>query len=112
MTFIHTKRSTFPFAFIAFCAALPVLMAVIWLIVIYNNVVDLRHQMTSMNTELKDIQTKTAELKEKELALLGEQTLSALATRRSLVAESNPRYLEISRSNSISQAQWAAALPY
>lgn len=113
MTLIRPRNNTFPFALVALFAAIPILAAATWLIISYNNVVDLRHGAQSMKNDLKNLQTMTADLREKEFALLDTRALDALAARNSLVRESNPRYLEVSRAGKNSPGpQWAAALQY
>lgn len=71
-----------------------VFFAAVWLVILYNSIVDFNHGISAMRVELKSAQAINAELKEKIFALLSGESLNKLTGER-LVQEKNPEYIEV-----------------
>ncbi len=74
-----------------------IMSAGISIIIIYNQNVEFDHEAERLNTELQDLQTADAELKEKFFELLSSNNLEKLASERQLIKETKPRYLEVNQ---------------
>ena len=79
------------------------LLCTIWLIVAYNQLVNLKHGVADANIELKHIETQGAELKNSLFALISNEQLGEFATSRNLSLDQNPYYLTVN-------SPWSLAL--
>lgn len=95
MTIIHPHK-TLPFVhiFLMILAGVLVILSV-WLVVLYNQSVNLDHNISSLKTQIKNTETETAELKDRIFTLLDTQTLSRIAETEGLIKEDNPKYLNV-----------------
>lgn len=64
-----------------------------WLVVIYNNIVDLRHDISSAKADFDALQAQNSELRSRVFALLDVSDLKESSL--GLVQDKNPEYLEI-----------------
>lgn len=95
MTIIHPhKTSPFINIILALLAGVLVVSSV-WLVVLYNRSVNLDHNISSLKAQIKNMETETAELKDRIFTLLDTQALSRIAETEGLVKENSPRYLDV-----------------
>ena len=67
----------------------------LWLVMLYNHVVNVAHAITQVKSDMRTLQTESAELKDTIFALFDSEHLQAFAESRALVQERNPRYLPL-----------------
>lgn len=82
----------------------PLITGVIWLVLIYNQTVDVRHGISDTKSELQRLEIQNAEYKEKLFKVLDTASLLQIAKTNSFEQDTKPRYLEVSKDN-----QWALA---
>lgn len=70
------------------------LLGVFWLVALYNNVVNLNHNIETAKSELDSIGAQTTTLNSKVIALLGGVTSGNLATGNGLVRDDHPQYYQ------------------
>lgn len=85
-------------------AGAAVIIAVFWLIILYNSTVALEHGISGMRAELKSIQAANAELKETLLSLFDASTFGKIIDG-TLVKDKNPEYIKVSQ-------KWSFASSY
>lgn len=61
----------------------------------YNQIVNLSHELESRRQDIQKIQVQNADLKQRVYALVSFENLKKVARERNLVAEKNPRYLQM-----------------
>lgn len=64
----------------------------VWLVVLYNQLVNFDHGISRANVELQRIQTEGAELKEKIFSLFDADRMQSLTAARGLTRDRAPRY--------------------
>ena len=94
MTFVKEKKKNIVNLLLALLA-LPLIFAIISIIAVYNQTVNLKHGIVDMKTEIQKTETASAELKEKLFAIFDAQKVEMIVAERGLVKESNQHYLEV-----------------
>jgi len=64
-----------------------------WVVVLYNRLVNLNHNLTDTNGQIRAVQTANAELKDRAFQLFTSQNLDQVAAARGLVKDREPRYV-------------------
>lgn len=75
--------------------AIPLVAGAIWLIFVYNQVVNLNHEISSLKKEIESSQATTAELKEKVFGFYSSENVERAVIQLNLVQEKNPEYFKI-----------------
>lgn len=70
----------------------------LWTISVYNQTVNLSHEIKSVEAHAGALETGNAEMKNKRYGLIDARELHAVAAAHGLVKVSRPEYLEISSS--------------
>jgi len=70
------------------------LIAAVWLVSLYNQLVNLNHNILDAESRIQKVETANAELKDKTFNLFDNQKLEALAAERQLIKDKEPQYLE------------------
>ena len=95
MTIIHPHKTS-PFINIILMILAGILaVSSIWLVVLYNRSVNLDHNISSLKAQIKNMETETAELKDRIFTILDTQALSRIAETEGLVKERSPNYLNV-----------------
>ncbi len=74
---------------------LALFVGAIWLVVLYNNVVNLNHGYVGMKDELQKVQAANIELKEQIFNALDPSHFKEFAAQKNLIQDKSPQYLEI-----------------
>ena len=84
--------------FILMIAVLTMFLVVsaILVVILYNQFVNVNHRVSALTKEMKDMQTASAELKDKAFVLFSSENLSARAEAAGLVKDKNPEYVQVS----------------
>lgn len=77
-------------------------LSALWLIILYNQIVNLHHSISGTNSDFQTLQARNAELKDTILGFYNDETLSRLAEERRLIQDKKPQYLEANQ-------QWVLA---
>ncbi len=99
MTFIQPNQNKNILNKIIAVLALGIVLISVWLIVLYNQTVNLDHAIAGMTDNIQKLQAANADLKSRTVALLTGQDFEALAAEKGLVQERNPQYLELTVAN-------------
>ncbi len=102
MTFIKNRKEGFSLNKFLIIGVIPLVLGVVWLIILYNQIVNLNHEVSVMRSDIKNIEASTAELKEKTFAFFNTSALESLKSDRGLVEERKPEYFDLN-------AQWVIA---
>ena len=70
------------------------LVGVFWLIALYNNVVNVSHNITTAKAQLDSIGAQNTVLNSQVVVALGNVTSGDLATADGLVQDNNPQYFQ------------------
>jgi hypothetical protein len=70
---------------------------VFWLVALYNNVVNLNHNIAAAKSQLDSIGAQTTALNSQVTAALGNVTSGAVATADGLVQDNRPQYFPVSQ---------------
>lgn len=100
MTFIQPKKETNLFSKLNIILIIPIFVGLVLLVILYNQIVSLNHEITVSRKKLGNLEAESAELKEKLFSFLSSNNMGELATSRNLVSEKNPEYFN-------PQKQWA-----
>ena len=102
MTFIQSTTSHALIFKFGICIAVAFFLAgVLWLVFIYNHVVNFEDAIKRADAETKKIEVEKAELSDQRIALMGSEQMKEIVASERLVEEKTPEYLEMSRT-------WAA----
>ncbi|KKW48304.1 MAG: hypothetical protein UY99_C0005G0013 [Parcubacteria group bacterium GW2011_GWA1_59_11] len=71
-----------------------VVFSAAWLVSLYTQLVNLNHGISQASSEIQDIQTANAELKDRIFGLFDQDRMKAVADARSLIKDREPQYLE------------------
>lgn len=77
--------------------AIPLALEVVSLVILSNQTVNLRHEVSKMNSEIQRAENDNAEIRDKISALFDNQNLEDFSAKRALVQEKNPEYLELNQ---------------
>ncbi len=100
----NKKITALPPLFIA-ALVIPIILGVIWLILLYNTTVDLRHRFTTTKSAIQTIGTENSQMKDQVFSLLDKAHLEALAKERGLKEDRNPQFVTL-------DTQWEFASHY
>jgi len=78
--------------------ALAVLGGVFWLVALYNNVVDLNHNIATLKSQIDSIGANNTTMNNQVIATLGSGGLQDLATQNGLITDNHPQYFPLARS--------------
>ena len=81
------------------------LIGVIWLVALYNNVVNLNQNIATAKTELNSIGASNTTLQNQVVAALGNIESGNLAAQYDLVQDNHPQYLPTNQSWPIASQQ-------
>lgn len=100
MTFIQPKKESNPFARLNILLIIPIFFGLISLIILYNQIVTINHEVSASRGKLEVLEVASAELKEKLFGLFSGENISELAKSGGLISDKNPEYFN-------PQKQWA-----
>ena len=69
--------------------------AIVGLIMLYNQSVNLKHSITDLKSDIQKVATETASLNDKVFSIFDPQKVDALAKGQGLVRETRPNYLQV-----------------
>lgn len=103
MTIIQPNRTqAFPLNLIIGALIVLVMLSAVWLVSLYNTLVNIQHGISETKDEIKQIQTANAELKEELFALLDSRKFEEFAAEAALIKDRAPRYFQL-------DPQWSLA---
>ena len=92
MTFLqHSKEKTILTKLIVI-GVFPLILGVAWLIVLYNQLVGLNHEISSVTLEIKSTQAETVELQEKYFSFLDTANLTKIKKEQNLEEVKKPNF--------------------
>ena len=92
MTFIQPNKNKSALNKILILLGIFTVLSSIWLVMLYNKVVNLNHGLSQMKSEFSDIQSQNLDFKSKIFDLINSSDPSSLG---GLVQEKNPEYVEV-----------------
>ncbi len=92
MTFIQPNKDKSVLNKILVLFVLFTVLSAVWLVVLYNRVVNLNHGLSSIKSEFSNIQAQNLAIKSKVLDLINSSDPSSIG---GLVQEKNPEYVEV-----------------
>jgi len=104
MTFLQpNKENSALISRIIAILALPAVLGIIALVILHNQFVGLKHDLSEMNLETQETQASNADIKDQILDLFSNETLLNFKNSRGLIQEKKPSYFQTNK-------QWASAL--
>ncbi|OGY99188.1 MAG: hypothetical protein A3B13_00585 [Candidatus Liptonbacteria bacterium RIFCSPLOWO2_01_FULL_45_15] len=92
MTFFRPEQKSFInyaiTTLIAIC-----LIASLWIVLSYNRSVNLEHEISAKEINIRELQTNKAQLQDKMFTLLSDVNLKEFSRNRNLIEEKNPQYM-------------------
>ena len=76
---------------------IPLAIEIVFLVILSNQTVNLRHEISKINLEIQRVENDNVEIKDKIFALFNNQSLADFSQTRALVQEKNPEYLEVNQ---------------
>ncbi len=101
MTIIQPDRQSVLLNRLLFALVALIIVSALSLVWLYVRLVNINHNLASARTDLVQVETQSAELKEKIFGLLSGDKLQALAQAKGLVQDKDPQYLQASPSWSL-----------
>lgn len=101
MTIIQPDRQSALLNRLLFALVALIIVSALSLVWLYVRLVNVNHNLTSARTDLVQVETQSAELKEEIFGLLSGDKLQALAQTKGLVQDKDPQYLQASPSWSL-----------
>ena len=95
MTLLQPSKSNPFLTKIIFGLVAALLLEALWLVMLYNHVVNAQHAIVAAQNDIRAMETRSAELKDKIFTLFSTQELESFASAHGLVSDRNPHYLEV-----------------
>jgi hypothetical protein len=93
MTYIHSDHRTFSVINLVLAGMIfTAFIGVFWLVALYNNVVNLNHNVAAAKAKLDSVGAETTALNGEVAAALGVAGSNALADTNGLVQDNHPQY--------------------
>ncbi|HVO28935.1 MAG TPA: hypothetical protein VMT81_03065 [Candidatus Paceibacterota bacterium] len=92
MTYIHPDHRSHLMNWILAGLILTSLVGVFWLVALYNNIVDLNHNIAAAKTELDSVGAQATALNNQVVAAMGDVASGDLAAQDGLVQDNHPQY--------------------
>jgi len=101
MTIIQPNREEKKTSLFALVLAGIAVLSVVWGVFIYNQLVDIRHEVAKKSNNLEKAEVSNAELKNNLYNIIDSQNLESLAEDRFLAFDKNPQYVKSDRDNQL-----------
>ncbi len=101
MTFLEPKKERKTLDFIYLAMGLGIIIGIFFLVVMYNQVVSLKHDISGINNEIEREQAKVAEIKEAVFSILNSDEVKIFIAEKGLISEKSPSYFESTSQESI-----------
>ena len=76
------------------------MVASFWIILSYNKSVNLEHEISAAEINIRELQTSKAQLQDKMFTFLSDVNFKEFSKNRNLVEEKNPQYMKTATINS------------
>lgn len=93
MTIIQLNKNNHKKNFLVSILMAVSVVAAVWGIFIYNQLVSLRHEVKKQENSIQQAEVQNAELKNNLYSILNEKNIKSLINQQSLILEKNPNYL-------------------
>lgn len=93
MTIIQLNKNNHKKNFLVSILMAVSVVAAVWGIFIYNQLVSLRHEVKKQENNIQQAEVQNAELKNNLYSILNEKNIESLINQQSLILEKNPNYL-------------------
>lgn len=97
MTILQPHKKITVLAKLLIILIIPLVLEVVYLVMLSNETVNLRYEISKINLEIQKVQNGNVEVKDKIFALFNNQSLADFSKTRVLVQEKNPEYLEVNQ---------------
>lgn len=94
MTIIQPNKNNHKITFGISFLMIITITAAIWGIFLYNQLVNLRHEVKRQENNLRQAEVTNAELKNNLYSILDAKNLESLINNQSLIFDKNPNYLK------------------
>ncbi len=95
MTIIQPNKNNHKINFFISMLMVVLVIAAVWGMFLYNQLVSLRHEVKKQETNLERAEVSNAELKNNLYSILNEKKFEPLINQQSLILEKNPEYVKI-----------------
>lgn len=102
MTIIQPNRTSNTLNWVLWTLTATVMLSAVWLVIAYNQVVNLSHTVAETKARIAELNAQNAELKEQAFAMLDAGKFEKLALDAGFVQDKSPVYFEVN-------SQWALA---
>jgi cell division protein FtsB len=97
MTIIQPNKNNHKTSFLISVLLITSISAALWGIFLYNQLVNLRHEVKKQETNLRRAEVTNAELKNNLYNIIDTKNLEPLIKSQSLILDKNPEYIKIVR---------------
>ena len=102
MTILQPHKKITLLTKILIVLVIPLALGIGYLVMLSNQTVNLRHEISKINLEIQKVQNENVEIKDRIFALFDNQSLADFSQTHALVQEKTPEYLEVNQ-------KWATA---
>jgi CHASE3 domain sensor protein len=101
MTFIRPNNNKSSISFLLIGLITILLLMVFWGVNVYNQTVNLRHNLSASEQKLQELKVANADIKNKLYQAIDSQLLTALGEERGLMKVKSPDYIQVDGSWSV-----------
>jgi len=94
MTIIQPNKNNYKSNFIISVLILVLISVALWGMFLYNQLVDLRHEIKKQKISLDEAEVTNAELKNKLYSIIDVENLKSSIDSQSLILDKNPEYVK------------------
>jgi hypothetical protein len=98
MTYIQPHQNNNKISFLISALTLASMGAAVWGVFLYNQLIDLRHEVSIQGKTIKQSEVENAELKNNFYQVFNAKNFESLAEEKSLVLEKKPEYVKLNSS--------------
>ncbi|MFA5099074.1 MAG: hypothetical protein WC461_02565 [Candidatus Paceibacterota bacterium] len=95
MTIIQPHKNTNSSNFLVSILMMFCVVVALWGIFLYNQLVDVRHEISGKQDDIQKAEVTNAELKNSFYNLTGTESLKSAADAQTLILEQNPQYVKL-----------------
>lgn len=101
MTIIQPNKTSYKANFWVLILTLTSVSATVWIIFLYNQLVDFRHEVRTQETNLSQAEVMNAEFKNNLYTIIDAKNLESSNNNESLILDKNPEYVKTINDNQL-----------
>ena len=101
MTIIQPHKRNNSSNFLVSILTITCVVVALWGVFLYNQLVDIRHEVTNKQNDIQEIEVTNAELKNSFYNITDTNSLKSASNAQTLILEKNPQYVKMAETKQL-----------